>query len=198
MVAWNHNTHHHGRVLALAPRIAGAALDVGCGDGMFAMRLAERFSEVVAIDRDAAQIALASARCANQSNVNVVKADFLACGLPAEHFDLVTALAAFHHVPFDEGAAEASRLLKPGGRLVVLGVWTDSGSPTDLAWNVASAALNQVLKRRRGPDAMTAPASLERTSLRSAQAEAAIHLPGARLRRRLLWRYTLVWDKPLS
>jgi hypothetical protein len=63
--------------------------------------------------------------------------------------------------------------------------------------NVMSVTLNRMLQRRRGPDAMTAPATLDRTNWRDVRALAASHLPGSRLRRRLLWRYTIVWDKPL-
>lgn len=99
-------------------------------------------------------------------------------------------------MPFAEAAAEVRRVLKPGGRLVVLGVWTDNETPTDLALNIVSTALNKLLRRRRGPGGMTAPATMERTSWRVAKSDASHCLPGARLRRRLLWRYTLVWDKP--
>jgi ubiquinone/menaquinone biosynthesis C-methylase UbiE len=195
--AWNHNTHHHRLLLTLVPQGGGAALDVGCGDGSFAEALAERYSRVVALDPDPAQVAVASARCAHLPHVSVVRADFLTSNLPDNEFDVVTALAAFHHMPFADAAREARRLLTPGGRLIILGVWTDNG-PRDLLINVASTALNWFLGRRHGRDTMTVPATLERTSWVAAQVAAAEHVPGARMRRRLLWRYTLVWDKPSS
>jgi ubiquinone/menaquinone biosynthesis C-methylase UbiE len=196
-VVWNHNTHFHGRLLRLLPPRGSAALDVGCGDGSFATLLAGRYQRVVALDPDAEQVSATSARCANLTNVEVRQGDFLQSKLPSEAFDAVTALASFHHMPFADAAAEADRVLRPGGRLVVLGVWTDRQSPTDLALNVMSTALNTFLRLRRGPDVMSAPATLERTKWRGVKADATACLPGARLRRHLLWRYALVWDKPL-
>src|SRR3954465_6547029 len=104
--AWNHNTHHHERLLRLVPTSGGSALDVGCGDGSFASLLADRFSEVVALDPDGDQVAATAARCASFPHVRAVQADFLASGLPCDHFDVVTALASFHHMPFASAAGE--------------------------------------------------------------------------------------------
>lgn len=195
--AWNHNTHHHPLLLGLLPAGRAAALDIGAGDGRFAALLATRFTQVVALDTDPEQVRAASGCCQSHTNVSVRQGDFLQSGLPDEHFDVVTALASFHHMPFPDAAAEAARVLKPGGRLIVLGVWTDS-SRKDFALNTASRMLNQFLIKRRGPDAMTAPATMQRTSWREVRQQAKTHLPGSRLRRRLLWRYTLIWDKPPS
>ena len=147
------------------------------------------------MDVDPAQVALAREHCGALPHVEVMEQDFGSSALPDASFDVVTALASFHHLPFETAAREARRVLKPGGRLVVLGVWTDT-RPRDLPLNVASSVLNGWLRRRCGPDAMTAPSTVERTSWPATRVAAAEHLPGARLRRHLLWRYTLVWDKP--
>lgn len=194
-VGWNHNTHYHRLLLSLVPRHGSDALDVGCGDGTFAAALAGRYARVVALDSDPAQVDATRDRCAHLPQVSVRQANFLTADLPDEAFDVVTALAAFHHMPFAEAACEVQRVLKPGGRLVVLGVWTDSAR-TDLSLNLASSALNWWLRLRRGPDSMTAPATLDQTGWRTAKRAASQHMRGARLRRHLLWRYTLVWDKP--
>ena len=39
---WNHNVHYQPVILNAVPPGSGPALDVGCGDGMLACRLAER------------------------------------------------------------------------------------------------------------------------------------------------------------
>ena len=42
---WNHNVHYLPVILAAVPPGCGAALDVGCGDGLLARRLAARCRE---------------------------------------------------------------------------------------------------------------------------------------------------------
>jgi 2-polyprenyl-3-methyl-5-hydroxy-6-metoxy-1,4-benzoquinol methylase len=49
---WNHNVHYQPVILGAVPSGCGPALDVGCGDGMLAGRLAERCADVTGIDRD--------------------------------------------------------------------------------------------------------------------------------------------------
>ena len=193
---WNHNTHYHQVLLGLLPPRRSTALDVGAGDGRFAALLARQYTDVLALDPDPAQVLAATEHCQAFPNVIVRQDSFLQSDLPDEHFDIVTALASFHHMPFAEAASEAVRVLKPGGRLIVLGVWTDTSTPGDVVLNAASSVLHHVLVRRRGRDAMTAPATVQRTSWRDVRQQATAHLPGSQLRRRLLWRYTVVWDKP--
>lgn len=193
-MTWSHNTHHAPRVLRLLPSGGEAVLEIGPGDGWFAEMLATRFREVVAVEPDPEQVQATRERCAARPSVKVVQGDFLTAALPAGHFDAVTALAAFHHMPLDLAFARASELLKPGGRLVVLGVWTDNGR-RDVPRNLHSVFVNRRLQRRLGPDSMTAPATFERTSWHETRAWCRKHLDGARLRRHALWRYTLVWQK---
>jgi ubiquinone/menaquinone biosynthesis C-methylase UbiE len=195
---WNHNTHHHRLLLRLLPARPGAAVDIGCGDGSFAALLGERCGTVLALDVDPVQVEIARGRCAVQPNVRVEQGDFLAAGLPAGGFDAVTALASLHHMPFRAAAEEVARVLRPGGRLIVLGVWTDRGAVSAVLPNVVSAAMNIVLRWSRGPDVMCAPVVMPTMSLREVRRSAHHLLPGARIRRRVLWRYTLTWVKPRS
>src|SRR5580704_11874271 len=46
---WNHNVHYQPVILRAVPPGCGAALEVGCGDGLLASRLVERCAEVTAI-----------------------------------------------------------------------------------------------------------------------------------------------------
>lgn len=47
---FDHNDHYHRLLLRQVPRNCGAALDVGCGTGRFARRLARLGMEVDAVD----------------------------------------------------------------------------------------------------------------------------------------------------
>ena len=64
---WNHNIHYQPVILGAVPPRCGPALDVGCGDGMLAFRLAEHCTEVTGIDRDDRMIALAQKRAQEQA-----------------------------------------------------------------------------------------------------------------------------------
>jgi 2-polyprenyl-3-methyl-5-hydroxy-6-metoxy-1,4-benzoquinol methylase len=59
---WNHNEHFHGWILRNLPACRHAAVDVGCGKGVLAGKLATHFTRVIGIDRNEGMAAAASAR----------------------------------------------------------------------------------------------------------------------------------------
>jgi SAM-dependent methyltransferase len=185
-------------LLRLLPANPKAALDIGSGDGSFAALLSQRCDTVLAIDIDPAQVEATRRRCSGRPNVRVEEADLLTGDLSTGEFDVVTALASFHHMPFEAAVATVTRILKPGGRLVVLGVWTDRATAWDVAANLISMGINRLLRRWRGPDVMTAPAAMPAMTFREVNQAARQCLPGVRIRRRTLWRYTLMWVKPVA
>ena len=54
---WNQNVHYQPVILNAVPPGCGAAIDVGCGDGLLACKLAARCAAVTGIDKDAPMIA---------------------------------------------------------------------------------------------------------------------------------------------
>ncbi len=110
------------RIDAMA-RIEGSrALDLATGPGTVALELAARGSSVVGIDVAAGQVAAAirmakQRELEHQTEFRVAGAEDT--GLDAGSFDLVTAGQCWHW--FDSGAAmaEARRVLRPGGVLVI-------------------------------------------------------------------------------
>ena len=122
---WNHNVHYQPVILRAVPPRCGPALDVGCGDGMLACRLAERCTEVTGIDRDDRMIALARERApaqAHAGHVTFVAADFLAYPLAEASFDFVCANTSLHHMDFAAALTAMARVLRPGGNLAVIGL----------------------------------------------------------------------------
>jgi 2-polyprenyl-3-methyl-5-hydroxy-6-metoxy-1,4-benzoquinol methylase len=61
---WNHNVHYQPVILDAVPPGCKSALDIGCGDGMLACKLATRSATVTGIDADARMITLARERAA--------------------------------------------------------------------------------------------------------------------------------------
>jgi SAM-dependent methyltransferase len=100
------------RVLPPAP---ARVLEVGCGDGMVAVSLAERGYAVTALDESLAVPEVASA-----APVAWVESDFLFQGaLPdGTEYDVVLFTRSLHHMPLDRALDRAAQLLRRGGRLV--------------------------------------------------------------------------------
>lgn len=208
---WSHNDHFHPWILAHLPARRRGALDLGCGQGELLARLAGEFRQVHGTDTSAQMRADAQARCAGMDNVVVDDAQLRDLGpdTEAQPVDLVTMVAALHHVDVDEALAEAARLLSPGGRLLVVGLAL-SATPRDYLWEGISAVTNPIigiaknLPPRRG-NRTTGTAGDQRdpfpvtdpTTTFDEVAEAARrHLPGADFRHRVGFRFTLAWTKP--
>jgi SAM-dependent methyltransferase len=95
-------------------------LDIGCADGTYTRRLAERFDQVDAIDIEPDR--LADFRALLQPGDNVTVHDMSADELTfaEETFDVVTAIEVMEHVgDVDAVLREVARVLVPGGRFLV-------------------------------------------------------------------------------
>ena len=109
--------------------VAGrAVLDVGCGDGRLAVRLAAAGAQVVGLDADPVILRAAASRAA-AAGVNVAFATGRAAALPfaAGRFDVVVAVTVLCFVPDAEAVfQEIAGVLKPGGAVVIgeLGRWS--------------------------------------------------------------------------
>jgi len=109
-------------VAAEAGIAAGAqVVDAGCGYGATARRLAELYgAQVTGFTLSPAQLAHARAQT-RADNPEYRLQSWLANGLADESCDVVLAIESVSHMADRERAfAEAARVLRPGGRLVVL------------------------------------------------------------------------------
>lgn len=206
---WNHNEHFHGWILRNLPARRQAAVDVGCGTGVLAGKLAQRFARVTGIDADEGMAAAATARLASDPRVSVVPARFNAFAAAADEgeADLITMVAALHHLDLHDTLGQIPRLLAPGGRLLVVGL-AKTDSLADVLVDLVSAAANPVMGMVKHPRPVR-PADRVATgqpvmpvrdpfeTMAEITAAAGARLPGAVVRRRLFFRYTLRWDKPL-
>jgi ArsR family transcriptional regulator len=108
-------------LLRLVPQINIA--DLGAGEGTISQLLAERAKKVFCIDSSKSMVRLGAdlAKKKNLSNLVYKQGDIEEVPLPAKSVDLALMSQSLHHAQRPEKAlAEAFRILKPGGQLVVL------------------------------------------------------------------------------
>jgi hypothetical protein len=96
---------------------------------------------------------------------------------------------------FAAALTKLARILRSGGRLAVIGLAADR-SVTDLLAAAPGVPADLFYRAvyRRGESG--APIMDPEMSWRQVRAAAAAALPGVRYRRHLLWRYSLLWQKP--
>lgn len=194
---------YHPYLLWQVPPGCDRALDVGCGTGLFARRLAPRARSVEAVDRSPEMIAQARAASGDTPNVRYVEADV--AGYDLARYDFIACVASLHHLPFAETITRLREALTPGGVLAVIGCYRAStpadylrdliAIPANLAANTAARARARHGDRRVG-QVGTAPVMAPRMTFPEIRREAARLLPGATLRRRLFWRYSLTYRRP--
>ena len=204
---WDHNVHYHPWLLAALPPRVGDVLDAGCGAGVFSCALAPRAGSVLGVDLSAEMVGLARARAAaaGHRHVRFEVADLTTLPLPAGSLDAVVSIATLHHLPLEETLARWAEALRPGGVLAVLDLVKDDGV-ADFARSALAVPANLALHKLR-TGAFRDPPELRRAweehgrtdvyaTLAEVRAAAARALPGARVRRHLLWRYSLRWRRP--
>lgn len=199
---WSHNDHY-GPWTAARVAASGArhVLDVGCGTGNLAALLRRRAATVTGLEPDPRSARVATQRFDDDPTVTIV-GDGFEGRHPQRRWDAVTLVAVLHHLPLTPTLRELRGCLAPGGRLVIVGCYREAGA-VDRLVSLAAALANPVVglvkhpgRASAPPSHMTAPTAEPRETLAEIRAAAARELPGARVRRRLFWRYTLVHDAP--
>lgn len=201
---WNQNNHYHPFLLRQIPSPCREALDIGCGKGAFSRLLAGRSDRVTAVDHSPEMIRIARERSAQYSNIDYQTADILAWPWPENHFECIVSIATLHHLPLEEILRRCVSALTVGGTLVVLDLYKESSIADYLASALAvpvSAGL-RIARTGRLRDPRTVREAWAQhgkhehyLTLGEVSGVCARILPGAKVRRHLLWRYSLVWRK---
>lgn len=205
------NEHYATFLLRHLPSNCRDVLEIGCGTGSFARLLAKRSQSVLAIDLSPEMIRIARDGSTRFPNIEFELADVRDRVLPDDSFDCIATIATLHHLPFREVLLKMKAALKPGGVLLVLDLFQPERNllrpegVLDTISNVLAIPVSVTLRLiRQGR-------LLPRREVRAAWAEHERHdiyptmsqvralceemLPGAKVRKHLLWRYSIVWEK---
>lgn len=130
-------------------------LDAGSGTGIVTLAFHEagfRPKKTIAFDlsRNSLKIARGQARKekkADSKNIVHVQGNVLSLPFADESFDVVLSCGVLEYVPLDDGLRESARVLKKGGRLVLLPVKPSLvGSVLELLYNFKIHPLEDVRK----------------------------------------------------
>jgi ArsR family transcriptional regulator len=95
--------------------------DFGCGDGLLTVEIARWAREVIAIDNNPGLLKLAEQRAAGLSNIRFLPAPMEETSLEGGSLDLIVISQSLHYVEAPlQVLAEAHRILRKGGRVLVL------------------------------------------------------------------------------
>lgn len=201
---WTANNHYHNFLLKQVPQNCENALEIGCGTGAFARLLAKHSKRVVALDLSSEMIRVARSRSTQFENLEFELADAMTWHFPQSQFGFICSIATLHHLPQRELLVKMKDALKPGGVLVVLDL-VESSSLVERMLDVfgfgVSGGLRLLHNGRLKPPAEVRAAWEQHgkhdhyttaTQMRSLADEV---LPGAIVRRHLLWRYSLCYHK---
>jgi SAM-dependent methyltransferase len=198
---WTANNHYHKFLLQHVPLNCENALEIGCGTGAFARLLATRSRRVVALDLSPEMIRVARARSSQFDNLEFHLADAMTWDFPQSQFDFICSIATLHHLDQRKLLLKMKDALKPRGVLVVLDLVESNGLERmlDVVALGVSGSLRLLHNGRLNPPAEVRNAweqhgkhdsYLTTTQMRALANEI---FPGASVKRRLLWRYTLVY-----
>ncbi|WP_280432657.1 class I SAM-dependent methyltransferase [Nocardia brasiliensis] len=207
-IDWNHNSFYHRLLLRQLPKNMSRVLDVGCGAGAFAVVLARHAERVDALDQS--PVMIDAAKQVVPANVTCILGDILEQQFPPATYDAIVSISTLHHLPLDEVLPDLADALRPGGVLAAVAL-PRTDLPRELPTEFLAALGHRVLGgtfallRKLGlgdrhaldPTHADMPVRLDPPlTTRQVREQVRTLLSGAQVRRRLFWRYSLVWHKP--
>ncbi len=201
---WNHNSCYFPYLLKHIPAEAGTCIDIGCGKGELSSLLSKKVKKVIAVDIADKMIEYALSYNASE-NIEYICGNIQDMKFDLFSFDIIISTATAHHLPYEWLLEFAKEKLNTGGKLIVLDL-AKAGSVIDyLVWGFA--ILPNVIMNlcRNGSIHKDDPHATEiwrkhgehdsYMTIREIRSLAAKYIPRASIRRKLFWRYSLIWQK---
>ena len=134
-------------------------------------------------------------------------ADICQWEFSTERFDAIVSISTLHHVPVENLLPKLKTALKSSGKLVILDL-LEYESLGDTLSDCIAVPLNWLFQMRKNRHIQKSPEAAEamrehlRTdeylTLSQARRIYTNSLKGAKLRKHLFWRYSVVWEKSVA
>jgi SAM-dependent methyltransferase len=131
------------------PREPVRVLDVGCGNGALLLQLGARVAHGTGVDASAGMIERARRRAAGVPHLDFVHVDGPVLPFADASFDVVTSLLSFRYLDWDPLMNEIRRVLRPGGRLLIVDMVTAPVRWRETPLLLASKARGYLQRLRR-------------------------------------------------
>lgn len=200
---WEQSKYFYNQILEHVPQ-NGRVLEIGCGTGTLTRMIAAKAKEVIALDIAPQMLSIAKTRSSNFQNISYIEDNFLTRTFSEEGFDFIVSIATLHHLPFEDALMRMRDLLKANGKIFILDLYKNIGI-ANFFLNGAnlfiSSGLNLINNKRLRSPKHVRDAWLEHEkfdeymTVEEVKERTAKILPDAEIKKCLLWRYSLIWEK---
>jgi len=201
---WNHNNCYFDYILKYVKTDCQLCLDIGCGKGELSNLLSKRSENVIGVDLADKMIDKAITRY-GYKNIEFINRNVLEMNFKENSIDIIITTSTAHHLPYEWLLEFAKKHLKPKGKLIILDLYLPK-TFSDKVLNVLAIVPNIIMNifynhrlqkdddhsreiwKKHGENDVYMP-------LKDIKELADKHLSQVTIKRKLFWRYVLVWQK---
>ena len=198
---WDHNSHYYKFLLRRIGKRRSNSLEIGCGSGEFCKLLALQSERVIGIDLSPKMIEKARENASN-SSISFINRDITECNYAKGSFDCIVSIATMHHLPYKAVLEKARKWLRSDGIILILDLYK-SDTPVDYLYSLIASPINLLLCLVKNKRLKQTPEEAEYwrehakhdkfMTIKEIRNIADEVMPGAKVKRHLFWRYSLVW-----
>ncbi len=193
---WNHNSVYYKWVKKQVED-KEKILDVGCGNGELAVYLSKADNFILGIDPYNSCVERAQKMTKNYNNISFEVSSFEDFNSSLDYFDAVIFVASFHHMVADDTVEKAKKILRRGGKIVVVGC----ARPNSIRdWIVEifryfPCKIISLFHDEKSSEELDLPTSYNFPTMQEVRDLVKKYLPNAKLSYGLHFRYLLTWTK---
>lgn len=201
---WNHNNCYFKHLVKLIPDNVEACLDIGCGKGELSTMLSKKSKNVIAVDLADKMIEKAKVLHPNK-NIKYICGNILDMRFENDSLDVIITTATAHHLPYEWLLCFSKEKLKKGGKLIILDLAKIESLTDYIIWGSAfipNIIMNLIKNGHLQKDDAHSKEVWKRhgehdtyMTMKEIKALAKSHIPSAKIKRKLFWRYSLIWQK---